>query len=353
MRDLGMFTAKTAIVTTAVMTAFSLIIIIPTFLLLGLLVASIGGSASNTTVFGPGSASHTFLAIPVKGIIEGTQSESSDPFGLSAQDTAYGYAIKKKLYQAAKDNSVDGIMLDIDSPGGTIYGSRAIADGVAHYKQKTNKPVYAFISGLGASGGYWAAASADKIIVDYGSTVGSIGVISGPFKFYDRPTAEDGGILTGGVVTQNGIETVTLTAGKSKDIGNPYRRLTQSEISALQAGLNNEYEDFVSYVSQRRGIDQATLRDQIGALIYDSRSATAARLTDVVAPREEAYGLLADAAAVPRRDFNVVETVADSGTHSLATTLLGRKQETPKASLCGESTILFAFYGSVDSLCKT
>ncbi len=352
MRSLGIFAAKTAIVTMAAMMAFSLIVIVPIFLIFALLIASIGGSGSGSTSFGSGGASHTFLAIPVKGVIEGTETQSNDPFGLSDESVAYGYAIKRELYQAAKNDSVDGVVLDIDSPGGTIYGARAIADGVDHYKQKTNKPVFAFISGLGASGGYWAAASADKIIVDYGSTVGSIGVISGPFKFYDRPTAEDGGILTGGIVTQNGIETVTLTAGKSKDIGNPYRRLTEGEIATLQTGLNNEYDDFVSYVSQRRGIDQKVLREQIGALIYDSKTATSIKLTDAIAPREEAYGMLADTAGVPRRDFKVVESSSGSGTAAIASSLLGKERESDSSRSCFESTILFAFYGNIDSICS-
>jgi protease IV len=112
------------------------------------------------------------------------------------------------------DLSLHGVVLEINSPGGAICGARAIADDVSYYRSKAKKPIYAHVEGLAA---YWAASAADKVIADYGSDIGSIGVIMGPFKYYNTVVNEDSGLFDGGVITQNGIESVSITAGKPKD----------------------------------------------------------------------------------------------------------------------------------------
>jgi len=215
--------------------------------------------------------------------------------------------IRKLPVIASRTNSIGrsltalskGLSWKSTRPAAQFTEPTRIADGVEYYRSQTHKPIYAHISGTGASGAYWAAASTDKILVDYGSDVGSIGVIMGPFQYYNTVLSEDSGLLGSGVVTQNGIESVTITAGKSKDVGNPYRKLTSDEIAALQKQVNNEYDDFVSYVSKRRGIDEATIRNQIGAMAYDQRTALAYHLSDATMNRQDAYDTLAKAAGYP------------------------------------------------------
>ena len=85
--------------------------------------------------------------------------------------------MEDNIWQAAKEDSIKGVVLMVNSPGGTIFGSNAILDGVKEYKNETGKPVIAFVTGMAASGGYWASLGADEIIADSGSTIGSIGVI--------------------------------------------------------------------------------------------------------------------------------------------------------------------------------
>jgi protease-4 len=136
--------------------------------------------AGYSTVFGSGY--NTLLSIQVSGMIIGSEQDSAG--GFSADYTS-GYSVKEKLLAAAEDDTISGVVLEVNSPGGTIYGARAIADGVTGYKEKTGKPVYTYVEGQAASGGYWAAAATDEIIADYGSDIGSIGVIMGPFQYYD------------------------------------------------------------------------------------------------------------------------------------------------------------------------
>ena len=149
------------------MVAWNTVFLCAIFPLIALIVLSfaLGEDTSAQTeypaVYGDGA--NQLLSIKVNGVIMGDSADNEMPLG-DVGGNAYGYDIKAKLYAAAADDNIKGVILDINSPGGTIYGSRAIADGVKYYKDTTKKPVYAFISGIGASGAYWAAASADPTV---------------------------------------------------------------------------------------------------------------------------------------------------------------------------------------------
>ena len=310
-------------------------------------------SMSYEYIYGKGR--NEFLSIPITGVIVGSNNGDSLSGLFSDSSQTYGYDIKQQLYDAVDDPAIQGVILEIDSPGGTIYGAHAIADGVKYYREQTKKPVFAHVEGSGASGAYWAAVSTDKIYADYGSDTGSIGVIMGPFEYYDKVTEINGGLLGGGVVTQNGIESVTLTAGKSKDIGNPYRKLTDAEIASLQQTVNNEYDGFVQYVSQRRNIPDATIRDQIGAMVYDSKTAKELKLVDEVGSRQDAYDALAKAAKVEKGDYTIIRQYTDPG---FVGSLLGaiKRGGQPKAQetvdLCKLTRSSLAYHGDVTSWCS-
>jgi protease-4 len=304
-------------------------------------------------IYGKEDAKHQFISIPITGIILGDRSDIGDPFGVFEQTLTYGYEIKATLRDLAEDTRVDGVILEINSPGGTIYGAKAIADGVLYYKEKTGKPVISFVSGLAASGAYWSAVSADKIFADQGTSVGSIGVIFGPFEYYDKVLAKDSGILLGGVVTQNGIESLFITAGKSKDFGNPFRRLTAEEISRMQSMVNNEYDMFVDYVASRRSIPKKTIIEDIGALVYDGKSGKEKNLIDMISNKDDAYKALAKLANVPEDDFSVSQEYPKKGL--LMTILESRRMTTPlrsSASLCGLTKVVLAYHGNVSKLCQ-
>jgi protease-4 len=336
-----------------------LLCLIFTVMFLGIIFGAMAATSEDApltnykVIYGDGDDSNNqLLSLKINGIIVGTDSASPSFFSALDYQTA-GYTIKDQLYAAAAADTVQGIILEIDSPGGTIYGARAIADGVKYYKETTKKPVYAHISGSGASGAYWAAVSADKIIVDYGSDVGSIGVIMGPFQYYNKVLSEDGGLLTGGVITEGGIESVTFTAGKSKDAGNPYRRLTAEEVGSLQKTVNNEYDNFVSYVSERRAIPDAVLRNQIGALAYDPKSAAELKLVDAIGSRQTAYNQLAEVAKI-KDNFTVVQEEHLPGfVESLFGAVTGKPQpEAKKVDLCTLTRSSLAYHGDVTGWCK-
>lgn len=298
-----------------------------------------------------GNGQQQLLSIKIDGIIVGNETE--DLPGFFTDGYVSGYEIKKRLIQAASDDTINGVVLEINSPGGTIYGSHAIADGVAFYKDKTDKPVYAHIQGTGASGAYWAAVAADEVVADFGSEIGSIGVVVGPFQHYDKVLAEDGGLLSGGVVTQNGIETTYITAGKSKDMGNPYRKLTDAEVASLQKSVNNEYDNFVRYVASQRGISSDTIRNQIGAMIYDNKTAADYKLIDKTASREDVYHELADKAGI-KDDFKVVREETMPGfLEAMFGVITNRQPKQVEFDACTLTGTKLAYHGNVTALCSS
>ncbi len=339
-------------------------LVFPMLMLIGVSAAAVTKEESkvlNTTyVYGKDESDNKILAIPITGVIygdAGMDGDFSDIFGNSAN--TYGYAIKKVLREAADDDSIKAVVLLINSPGGTIYGSQAIADGLMSYKEKTKKPVYAHVSGLAASGSYWAAVGADKIYADVGSSIGSIGVINGGFMYYNNPIALDGGLLGEGVTTKDGIESTYITSGKGKDLGNPFRRPTEEELKVMQDGADNNYSVFVKRVSSRRGIDESEIRNVIGAYIYDNDIAVARKLIDMTGSREFTYGELAKVASLGE-DYQVVSAhekrsrlealLGAVGMHGGTRVSAGDIEKRMQADFCAPLKPL-VYYGDIAKVC--
>jgi len=263
-------------------------------------------------VYGNKKSQNKLLQIDVNGLILGEPEELGDFFGGFETGITYGYEVKDQLLAAAEDKNIDGILLYVNSPGGTIYGSKAIADGVSEYRSRTSKPVLGFVGGTAASGGYWAVSAADQIVADAGTMMGSIGVIYGPFKFYDSVVSEDGGLLVGGVVTENGIQSTYISAGKSKDLGNPYRPITAEEQAMMQRMVNDSYQDFVASVAVNRQIEPRVVTEQIGAFVFSEHAAEQNGLIDGMTSKQGAYEKLGDMANLGN-DFQVVRIYREPG----------------------------------------
>ena len=307
---------------------------------------------SSEFVYGEEGSSNKLLSIRINGPILGEDPGGGGLFSLSGTVT-YGYSVKEALRKAAADNSIKGVVLELSTPGGTIYGSQAIADGVKAYQAKTGKPVLAFVAGLSASGGMWSMAPADRILADHGSLVGSIGVIMGPFAFYDGVIATEGGLFGGGVTTKNGITQDYITAGRSKDVGNPYRKLTTEERTSLQAGVDTIYAEFVKHVSTNRDISESTIRDTLGAMVFSNAQAQQFGLIDGTASREEAYAEAATLAKIIGTNWQVVREKDSLG--GLAGLLADARDSKPPAaqtvSVCFAPNTALAYYGDVAALC--
>lgn len=329
------------------------------FLPLLILAAFIAASDSggDDVVYGEPSAQKRILSIPVTGVILGEELEPTGFFGLPG--VVYGYEIRDKLRQAAEDDDIAAVILEFQTPGGTIFGSRAIAEGIREYRERTGRPVIAFVAGLSASGGMYAMAPADLIIADYGSLIGSIGVTMGAIEYWDGLYAIDGGLFGGGVTTRNGIIFQPITAGRSKDVGAPYRPLTEEEKRLLQQAVDNEYADFVAHVAAARGIPEATIRDQLGAMVFDNRTAQQAGLIDDTADRLAAYERAAALAGLQSGDFKVVREPSSTSFFGALFGRLGLRHRGQAAAAAGPVRVCFpaqtilAYYGDPVALCAS
>lgn len=158
-----------------------------------------------------------------------------------------------------KDNRVKALLLYIDSPGGTVVDSDGIYHAIKAYKEKYKVPVYAYVDGLCASGGMYVACSADKVYASNVSLIGSVGVLSPSFLNFTK------------LINTLGVEALTLTAGKDKDLMNPLRPWRPGEQDSIQALIDYYYHDFVNTVaSNRPGLDKEKLIKDYGANIFNA-----------------------------------------------------------------------------------
>ncbi len=142
------------------------------------------------------------------------------------------------LIKEANDNpDIKAILFEINSPGGSPVGSYEIADAI----KKSNKTTVALIREVGASGAYWIASATDHIIANPLSITGSIGVYGSYLEF-------------GGLLNRYNVSYERLVAGKYKDYGSPYKKLSNDERDKIQGEIDQVYDYFVNEVSNNRNI---------------------------------------------------------------------------------------------------
>lgn len=194
-----------------------------TFLYLITLLMMFSSSDISTTKL----TKHTAL-IDLTGLIAEGEKSSSDNIVMALRD-------------AFKDKNTTGIILRINSPGGTPVQAGYIYDEIIRLREKyPDTPLYAVISDMCASGGYYVAAAADKIYADKASIVGSIGVRMDNFGFV-------------GAMKKLGVERRTLTAGKNKALLDPFAPVDKNVNKHMSAMLNNIHQQFINAVKKGRG----------------------------------------------------------------------------------------------------
>lgn len=173
---------------------------------------------------------------------------------------------------ALRDNdNVERVLLDIDSPGGTVNGTPEAADAIGELARK--KPVFAFTAGVMASAAYWLASQATSIRATPTAAVGSIGVL---WIYYDRSKmAED-----------MGLKVEVFKTGIYKGMGTPGTSLSKEQSELVQTRINSIFSDFKSAVnSGPRSIPDSAMQGQV---FYGSEAAEV-NLCEVVSSRDEAF----------------------------------------------------------------
>ncbi|MCP4085125.1 MAG: S49 family peptidase [Actinomycetia bacterium] len=342
-------------VTVTVLAPLALVVgpLILLFILLAAVGAAIGGAtevddsalSSTESIGGNDGADEWILVVEVEGpiLLDGG---GAGPFGGLVTG---GEQIRDTLIEAATDSRVEAVVVTFDTPGGSVGGSAAIAEGIEAV-QSAGKPVVAHVESISASGGMWGMAPADTIVANQGSLIGSIGVIFGPLRYYDDVVAVDGGIFGGGIETRGGIDEYYITGGTSKDLGHPFRELTDDERSSLQGVVDRLYGEFVSHVAEHRPLSEAEIRDDLGALLFDPEAALDKGLIDTIGTRHDAWAEAANLAGLSHYDVRRVTRTASL----IEAILFGASDDPPQAdlsSLCGPSPHALAFQGDLNALC--
>lgn len=172
-----------------------------------------------------------------------------------------------------KDPSVKALVLRVDSPGGAVAPSQEIYEEVKKAKEK--KKVIVSMGSVAASGGYYVAAPADRIIANPGTLTGSIGVIM------EVPNIE-------GLMDKIGVKTEVIKSGRHKDIASVFRKMGKEERLILQGVLDDVHEQFIKAVSDGRKIPFEEAKKLADGRIFTGKQALEAKLVDELGTLEDA-----------------------------------------------------------------
>lgn len=204
------------------------------------------------------------------------------------------------LKSAFKHDDTAGIVIEINSPGGSPVQSAYIFDEIMRLKQEHKTiPVYAVVVDMAASGGYFVAAAADKIYANQSSLVGSIGVRMDAFGFVE-------------LMKKIGVERRLLTAGENKGLFDPFLPEQSEQKAHLQSMLDEVHGHFIAAVKRGRGDRLVENDDTFSGLIWSGEKALALGLVDAYGTTQ---GIARELEAEDVVDFtpraNLLERIAD------------------------------------------
>lgn len=233
-------------------------------MLIGLVAVFVTGQKSIFTeeVIQTGPRTNKIAVISVQGVIDNEQ----------AQD------VYRQIKSAQQDKRVKGLILRVNSPGGTISGSDQICNEIRKYRKKEDKPVVAFMQGVAASGGYYVSVGCDKIVAEPTVITGSIGVMGGHFVLQEL------------LEEKLGIQPAIFKSGEKKDWPSPFQPVTEEQRQYIQDKLiNPAYNRFVQVVDDGR--ESLTLDDVkrlADGSIYGAEEALSEKLIDKIGYIDEA-----------------------------------------------------------------
>lgn len=173
----------------------------------------------------------------------------------------------RRLRAMVRRADIEAIVIRIDSPGGAVAPSQEIYSAIRRAARR--KPVVAQLGSVAASGGYWAALAADWIVAAPGSMTGSIGVLMQ-------------GVDAQGLAELLRVRVFVHKAGEHKDIGNPFRPMTDEDRRLIQTMLDDVHGQFRALVAERRNLEGARLLEVSDGRVLTGRMAHALGLVDAL-----------------------------------------------------------------------
>ena len=187
--------------------------------------------------------------------------------GVIQSDSNNEFVINQ-LKLASEDPTTKGVILAVNSPGGSVYVSEQIAKEIKNLKEK-EIPVYSVMEEMAASGGYYVSAPTDRIYASNETLTGSIGVI---MQMYSLE----------GLFEKYGIKEQNITSGKMKDAGSPGRDLSAEEKKYFQDLIDSAYKRFVKLVSEGRNMSEDEVKKIADGRVYDGEQAIKNGLVDKI-----------------------------------------------------------------------
>lgn len=201
------------------------------------------------------------------------------------------------IQRAIEDSQVSAILLDIDSPGGSVFGVPELCDYIL--QARTKKRIVAQANPVAASAAYWIAASCSEIAVPPSGQVGSIGVLCSHDDVSEAQKLA-------------GVKTTVLRAGRFKAEGNPFEPLSQDAREDMQAKLESYYDMFVRAVAVGRGVDPRSVRSGFGqGRMVMADEAKALGMVDRISTLDGTLGRLLMRGARKSSGDNAAATVRD------------------------------------------
>jgi len=179
----------------------------------------------------------------------------------------------KKVRKLIKDDKIKGLLLRINSPGGTVAASQEIHQALKELKAK--KPLVVSMGDIAASGGYYISCTADKIYANYGTLTGSIGVIIR-------------NINVKGLTDKLGVEPKVVKTGDMKDMSSPYLPYTEEQRKVAESVIFDSYEQFVRDVAEGRKMKVEDVKKLADGRVYTGHQAKANGLIDEIGSYEDA-----------------------------------------------------------------
>ncbi|MCM2675290.1 signal peptide peptidase SppA [Alkalicoccobacillus plakortidis] len=216
------------------------------------------------------------VVLNLDGVIQDTGAQ-----GLFSTEMYDHQAFLTQIESAGTDPNVDGIIIRVNTPGGGVLESAEIHDKIVEAQELRDTPVYISMGNMAASGGYYIAASADRIVASPNTITGSIGVIMESINFSE-------------LAENYGVKFNTIKSGEFKDIMSPYKEMSDEERDILQSMVDESYEEFVRIIAEGRQMDESTVRDIADGRIYSGNQALENGLVDDLGDLEDTIDLLSE-----------------------------------------------------------
>lgn len=202
--------------------------------------------------------------------IEGTIQEQTEPGMLDVPAGYQHITTMDYIDSLIQDENNKGMLLYVDSPGGTVYESEEMYQKIKEYKETTKRPIWEYMAHYAASGGYMVSMNSDKIYANPNTVTGSIGVI---MAGYD---------LTG-LYEKLGIRYVSITTGPNKDSS----QMTEEQIAIYQSQIEECYDSFVNIVAEGRNMSEKDVKKLADGRTYTAKQAKENGLIDEISSFED------------------------------------------------------------------